>query len=46
MHGKGIFKWANGNRYEGDYKEDKKDGTGIFYFADGKVYKGSWHHGK
>lgn len=46
MHGKGKFLWANGNRYEGEYKEDKKDGAGVFYFADGKVYKGSWHLGK
>lgn len=46
MHGKGVFQWVNGNKYTGDYKEDKKDGYGVFQFADGKVYKGSWHNGK
>lgn len=46
MHGKGEFRWANGNKYNGEYKEDKKDGYGEFTFADGKIYKGSWLNGK
>jgi len=32
MEGKGIFKWPDGRRYEGDYRDDKKEGKGIFYW--------------
>jgi len=24
MHGKGLFSWADGRKYEGDYFDDKK----------------------
>ena len=30
MHGKGIFKWPDGRRYEGSYIDDKKEGQGMF----------------
>lgn len=30
MNGKGVTQWADGKRYEGDYKDDKKHGFGIF----------------
>jgi len=46
MNGKGTFIWANGNKYIGDYKEDKKEGYGVFSYSDGKTYKGAWHNGK
>lgn len=26
MHGKGLFKWSDGRSYEGEYKNDLKDG--------------------
>lgn len=35
MHGKGIFTWKDGKKYEGDYFEDKKHGFGAFIW----VYK-------
>jgi len=35
MHGKGIFTWKDGRKYEGDYFEDKKHGFGVFIW----VYK-------
>ena len=46
MDGHGVFTWPDGRRYEGDYKDDKKDGYGIFEWADGKKYKGYWQNGK
>jgi len=41
MHGRGVFTWKDGRRYEGDYKHDQKDGYGI-YIAKGKKYEGQW----
>jgi hypothetical protein len=32
MHGKGIFTWKDGRRYEGEYIEDKVNYKGKFYF--------------
>ena len=30
MDGEGVFKWPDGRKYQGQYKDDKKDGYGIF----------------
>ena len=30
MEGKGIETWPDGRRYEGDFKNGKKDGEGTF----------------
>lgn len=46
MEGKGIFTWPDGRKYNGDYKNDKKEGYGIFEWPDGKKYKGEWKNGK
>ena len=29
MNGKGLFTWPDGRKYEGNFKNDKKDGYGI-----------------
>ena len=36
MHGRGVFTWPDGRKYEGEYIEDKKEGQGIFYWPDGR----------
>ena len=46
MHGKGTFTWPDGRKYEGDYKDDKKEGVGLFVWADGRKYNGCWKDGK
>lgn len=46
MDGYGVFTWADGRKYVGEYFEDKKHGYGTFYWADGKCYKGNWANGK
>lgn len=28
MHGKGMFVWKNGQKFEGNYKNDQKEGKG------------------
>ncbi len=42
MHGKGVFTYTNGDRYEGGYKEGAKHGTGVFTYADGRSYEGGF----
>ena len=46
MDGKGIFTWPDGRRFEGEYKEDKKEGYGELEWNKGKKYKGNWKNGK
>jgi len=31
MHGKGVYTWKDGRRYDGDYLNDKKHVTKIRY---------------
>ena len=37
--GKGKFFFNNGDRYEGEFKNDKLNGKGTFYYKDGKKEK-------
>ena len=46
MHGYGIYTWRDGRRYEGYYKDDKKEGFGIYIWEDGRKYEGEWVDGK
>lgn len=38
----GIFKWKNGDVYEGDFKSSLMDGYGVFEYRDGRRYEGTW----
>ena len=46
MEGEGLFTWADGRRYEGQYLSDKKHGYGVFTWPDGRKYEGQWKDGK
>lgn len=46
MNGKGIFYWPDNRKYDGEYKNDKREGYGTFYWEDGRIYKGYWKNGK
>jgi hypothetical protein len=46
MHGRGVYSWKDGRRYEGQYLKDKKHGFGIYHWADGRRYEGMWKNGK
>ena len=34
--------WANKNKYEGHWKDDKKEGEGRFEWNYGDIYIGTW----
>ena len=45
-HGKGIWRYPNGDVYEGDWYEEQKQGYGKYTYSDGDVYEGGWYNGK
>ena len=44
-HGFGVFRFANGDVYIGNWKKDKMDGTGIMSWATSDVFDGCWSNG-
>ncbi len=44
--GYGIYVWNDGSRYEGNFKEGKRDGEGIYYYAKGSKYIGDQMNGE
>ena len=44
--GKGFIRWANGNTYEGDFRNNSVTGYGVSHYADGTVYKGEMKDGQ
>lgn len=42
MNSLGIAIYCNGDQYEGDFEEGKRQGKGEYKFSDGKKYIGSW----
>ncbi|XP_023131962.1 radial spoke head 1 homolog isoform X3 [Amphiprion ocellaris] len=38
----GTYRFKNGARYVGDYRQNMKHGQGTFYYPDGSIYEGSW----
>lgn len=46
-HGLGIYLWANGDKYSGDWDKGLMHGRGRFeWAANGEVYNGQWVKGK
>jgi 1-phosphatidylinositol-4-phosphate 5-kinase len=41
-HGYGIYRWADGGVYYGEWKENMKDGQGYKRWADGDEYCGEY----
>jgi len=37
----GVYTWNDGIRYEGNFREGKRDGEGVYYYASGAKYIGS-----
>ena len=46
-HGKGIYYYANGDKYEGEFANGLRHGNGIYYFFDnGEKYEGEFKNAK
>ena len=46
MHGRGVYTWTDGKKYDGQWKDGKKHGRGVVSEADGRKYDGQWKDGK
>ena len=50
MHGNGIYYYSDGDKYDGEWKYDKKSGKGVYYYNNDYKYDGEWNndnkHGK
>ena len=46
--GHGVYYASNGDRYEGDYSSDQRNGRGVFSCGDrsGQQFAGEWKQGK
>ena len=46
MEGKGIYYFNNGEKYDGEWKNNLKEGKGIMYDKNGKLkFDGEWKNG-
>ena len=45
FHGNGVYIWADGCKYVGEFSFNKKHGSGTYEWTDGRVFKGSWSRG-
>ena len=41
-NGYGVYIWESGEKYEGNWKNKKRNGQGTNYFVTGFVYEGEW----
>lgn len=44
--GMGIYRYSNGNIYNGNWKDDLKNGLGKMNYPNGACYEGEWMKGK
>ena len=40
MHGRGVYRYADGSVYDGEWMDRQKHGRGVYRFANGAVYDG------
>ena len=46
MHGQGTYTWPDGQKYVGEWKDDKRNGQGTHTWPDGQKYVGDYKDGK
>lgn len=44
-NGKGKYQYANGDKYDGDFKNNKKHGIGRLIYKEKGEYYGLWENG-
>ena len=44
--GYGILYYNNGDRYEGEFKKNQRNGYGILFYVDGSIYEGKFKNNK
>ena len=44
-NGKGVMKWTDGRKYEGELKNGRENGHGVFTWKDGTRYEGGFEDG-
>ena len=42
LTGKGVYKFSNGDIYDGDWKNDVRDAQGTQIYVNGDIYNGKW----
>jgi hypothetical protein len=42
----GIYKWADGRNYNGQWVNNKMEGHGVFIWPDGRIYNGDYKNDK
>jgi hypothetical protein len=42
----GVHTYANGNRYDGGWQDNKPNGHGVYTWANGDSYDGEWRNGR
>ena len=45
-HGRGLFKWVDGEKFIGYWVNDKREGKGINCYKNGNLYEGMYKDGK
>ena len=45
-HGRGVFKWEDGEKYIGYWANNKREGKGMIYYSNGNYYEGMFKDGK
>ncbi len=40
------MEYADGDRYEGEWRDEKKHGYGKYTYSDGRIKEGMWYQGK
>ena len=45
MHGHAVYKHADGEVYEGEYRDGKENGQGTYKWPSGAIYQGEFKDG-
>jgi len=41
----GTYTWSDGDKYVGEFKDDKPNGQGTYTWSDGRKYEGEFEDG-